>query len=109
MLPNNECKKSCTSLDGGNPVNNGIKQLSTGAGCFSIHCNQLDQTCRVLYSVFSVIHVLHFPVVVLVFCCLGSFMFDWCLGLVFIGLVFIGLVFCLCTLVLGLLFGFVVC
>ena len=72
---------------------------------FSIHCNQLDQTCRVLYLVFSVIHVLHFPVVVLVFCCcLGSFMFDWCLGLVFIGLVF-----CLCTLVLGLLFGCVVC
>ena len=41
-------------------------------------------------------------------------MFDWCLGLVFIGLVFIGLVFiglvfCLCTLVLGLLSGCVVC
>ena len=82
---------------------------------FSIHCNQLDQICRVLYLVFSVIHVLHFPVVVLVFCCcLGSFMCDWCLGLVFIGLVFIGLVFiglvfCLCTLVLGLLSGSVVC
>ena len=47
------------------------------------------------------------------FACAFVCFFYFCvvvnIGLVFIGLVFIGLVFCLCTWVLGLLFGFVVC
>ena len=70
MLPNNGRKKPCSPLDGGNPADYRLKNSYRVVQDFFCPLQSTwSNLWRLVIFGFRVIHVLHFPVVVLVLCC----------------------------------------